>query len=119
MMREVEQLAYLEQLGRAHADELRVLSEYRRLLDKILVLPGFEFTATPPFVANPELLQATSALPYQLFALITAGVGLGENVADPQGFRWATALVLLVVVLSFYAVGIGARYYFRRKLQHQ
>jgi phosphate transport system permease protein len=83
------------------------------------VIGGFEFTSAPPFVANPELLQATSALPYQLFALITAGVGLGDNVADPEGFRWATALVLLVVVLSFYAVGIGARYYFRRKLQHQ
>ena len=83
------------------------------------VIGGFEFTSAPPFVANPELLQATSALPYQLFALITAGVGLGDNVADPGGFRWATALVLLVVVLSFYAIGIGARYYFRRKLQHQ
>jgi phosphate transport system permease protein len=82
------------------------------------VIGGFEFTATPPFVANPELLQATSALPYQLFALITAGVGLGDNVADPEGFRWATAFVLLVVVLSFYAVGIGARYYFRSKLRH-
>jgi phosphate transport system permease protein len=80
------------------------------------VIGGFEFTAAPPFVANPELLQATSALPYQLFALITAGVGLGNNVSDPEGFRWATALVLLLVVLSFYAVGIGARYYFRRKL---
>ena len=83
------------------------------------VIGGFEFTSAPPFVANPELLQATSALPYQLFALISAGVGLGDNVADPGGFRWATALVLLVVVLSFYAIGIGARYYFRRKLQHQ
>jgi len=25
--------------------------------------------------------------------------------------------MLLIVVLSFYAVGIGARYYFRRRLQ--
>jgi phosphate transport system permease protein len=83
------------------------------------VIGGFQFTSTPPFVANPELLQATSALPYQLFALITAGVGLGDNVADPDGFRWATALVLLVVVLSFYAIGIVTRYYFRSKLQHQ
>ncbi|WP_247010001.1 phosphate ABC transporter permease PstA [Halorientalis litorea] len=83
------------------------------------VIGGFEFTAAPPFVANPELLQATSALPYQLFALITAGVGLGQNVANPDSFRWATALVLLLVVLSFYAVGIGARYYFRRKLQYE
>jgi phosphate transport system permease protein len=83
------------------------------------VIGGFEFTATPPFVANPELLQATSALPYQLFALITAGVGLGDNVADPQGFRWATALVLLIVVLSFYAIGIATRYYFRSKLRYE
>jgi phosphate transport system permease protein len=83
------------------------------------VIGGFEFTATPPFVANPELLQATSALPYQLFALITAGVGLGDSVADPEGFRWATALVLLVVVLSFYAIGIATRYYFRSKLQYE
>jgi len=26
---------------------------------------------------------------------------------------------LLVVVLSFYAIGIGARYYFRRRLNHE
>jgi phosphate transport system permease protein len=83
------------------------------------VIGGFEFTATPPFVSNPALLEATSALPYQLYALITAGVGLGDNVANPDQFQWATALVLLLVVLSFYAVGIAARYYFRRKLQYQ
>lgn len=46
MMREIEQLAFLEQMGRAQPDELRTLQEYRRLLDKVLVLPGFEFTAT-------------------------------------------------------------------------
>ena len=46
MQREIEQLSYLEQLGRAQPEEKRTLAEYRRLLDKILVLPGFEFTAT-------------------------------------------------------------------------
>ena len=46
MQREIERLTYLERLGRAQPDELRTLNEYRRLLDKILVLPGFEFTAT-------------------------------------------------------------------------
>ncbi|MFB6298933.1 MAG: phosphate ABC transporter permease PstA [Halobacteriales archaeon] len=81
------------------------------------VIGGFEFIATPPFVTNPELLQATSALPYQLFALITAGVGLSDNVGSPDEFKWAAALVLLLVVLSFYAVGIVTRYYFRRKLR--
>ena len=82
------------------------------------VVGSFQFTSAPPFVANPALLEATSALPYQLFALITAGVGLGSNVSDPNAFRWATALVLLVVVLSFYAIGIVTRYYFRRRLKH-
>ncbi|WP_096390385.1 phosphate ABC transporter permease PstA [Halopenitus persicus] len=83
------------------------------------VIGGFAFTAQPPFVTNPELLQATTALPFQLYALITAGVGLGDNVSNPTEFQWATAFVLLLVVLSFYAVGIGARYYFRRRLRHE
>jgi hypothetical protein len=46
MLAEIEKLSFLERLGRAQADELRLLAEYRRLLDKVLVLPGFEFTAT-------------------------------------------------------------------------
>lgn len=46
MMDEIERLGFLESLNRATAEELRTLHEYRRLLDKILVLPGFEFTAT-------------------------------------------------------------------------
>ena len=46
MMQEIDRLAYLENLGRALPDEMRTLAEYRRLLDKVLVLPGFEFTAT-------------------------------------------------------------------------
>lgn len=46
MTEEIEQLQYLEQLGRIRPDEQQTLAEYRRLLDKVLVLPGFEFTAT-------------------------------------------------------------------------
>src|SRR5512135_1679418 len=46
MLSEIEQLTMLERLDRAQTDEKRRLAEYRRLLDKILVLPGFEFTAT-------------------------------------------------------------------------
>ena len=46
MMEDINRLQFLEQSGRAQADELRLLAEYRRLLDKVLVLPGFEFTAT-------------------------------------------------------------------------
>lgn len=46
MMQEIEQLEFLERLGRVEPDEVRRLNEYHRLLDKMLVLPGFEFTAT-------------------------------------------------------------------------
>ncbi len=45
MQCEVAKLAWLEQLGRILPDEKGRLEEYRRLLKKILVLPGFEFTA--------------------------------------------------------------------------
>lgn len=46
MKKQIEQLLWLEELKRMKPDEKRQLEEYRRLLDKILVLPGFEFTAT-------------------------------------------------------------------------
>ncbi|MFC6836965.1 phosphate ABC transporter permease PstA [Halomarina ordinaria] len=74
------------------------------------VLGSFEFTGAPPFVANDALLQSAPALPYQLYATITAGV------SGDEAFGWGTALVLLLVVLSFYAIGIASRIYFRRKL---
>jgi phosphate transport system permease protein len=77
-----------------------------------VVQGGFRFTGSFPFVAAPtvDLVQTSSALPYQLFAVI--GAGLGENL----DFAWGTALVLLLVVTSLYAVGIASRIYFRRKL---
>lgn len=43
---EIEQLEWLENQKRLLPDEQFRLSEYRRLLAKIFVLPGFEFTAT-------------------------------------------------------------------------
>ena len=43
---EIEQLALLERLNRILPEELNQLREYRRLMNKIMVLPGFEFTAT-------------------------------------------------------------------------
>ena len=46
MWEEITRLEYLEQLKRIEPEENRRLAEYRRLLEKILVLPGFEFTAT-------------------------------------------------------------------------
>ncbi|MEE8389630.1 MAG: RNA-binding domain-containing protein [Anaerolineae bacterium] len=49
MMEEINQLEMLEQLGRLREDEKRQIAEYRRLREKVLVLPGFEFTATLGF----------------------------------------------------------------------
>ncbi len=46
MQKEVEQLLWLESRGRIDLSEQRLLDEYRRVLGKLLVLPGFEFTAT-------------------------------------------------------------------------
>ena len=46
LWREIEDLELLEALERLTPTELRRLEEYRRLLSKVRVLPGFEFTAT-------------------------------------------------------------------------
>jgi hypothetical protein len=46
MQQEIQQLEFLEKLGRLLPEEKFKLAEYRRLLAKILVLPGIEFTAT-------------------------------------------------------------------------
>jgi hypothetical protein len=46
MQDDVEQLELLENLNRLNAEETKRLTEYRRLSSKILLLKGFEFTAT-------------------------------------------------------------------------
>lgn len=46
MMAEVERLEFLEDSGRLLAEEKLQLKEYNRLFNEILILPGFEFTAT-------------------------------------------------------------------------
>ncbi len=46
---ELRELELLEQLNRIKPDEQLKLNEFRRLLDKILLLPGFELTATLGF----------------------------------------------------------------------
>ncbi len=45
LWREIEDLELLEYLDRQKPNEAERLTEFRRLLAKILVLPGFEFTA--------------------------------------------------------------------------
>jgi len=90
-----------------------VLGSTLNATEAIDVLGGFQFTGTPPFVYNPTLLEASSALPTQVWAVIAAGV------SGSPSMGWASALLLLMVVLSFYAVGIVARTYFRRKLDYE
>jgi hypothetical protein len=46
MQEEVQRLTMLEELDRIRQDEKERLAEYRQLLDELLVLPAFEFTAT-------------------------------------------------------------------------
>ncbi len=46
MMDEFHKLELLEELERLRKEEKKRLTEYRRLLGELLVLPGFEFTAT-------------------------------------------------------------------------
>jgi hypothetical protein len=49
MLAEVEELELLERLGRLRPQERKRLDEYHRLRERILVLPGFELTATLGF----------------------------------------------------------------------
>lgn len=49
MQEEIRQLELLERLNRLLPEEKVRLTEYRRLMEKILVLPGVEFTATLGF----------------------------------------------------------------------
>ncbi|HQN44044.1 MAG TPA: PHP domain-containing protein, partial [Anaerolineaceae bacterium] len=46
MQEEIQGLELLERLNRLMPNEETRLKEYRRLLGKLLILPGFEFTAT-------------------------------------------------------------------------
>lgn len=91
LKREVEQLLWLEDLNRLEPEEKRRLDEYRRLLDKILLLPGFEFTATFGFhilgifpsetsVSYLEHLLLTLNVPRHLLEQGSATVGATSDV---------------------------------------
>jgi PHP family Zn ribbon phosphoesterase len=58
--REIEDLELLEALERLNSTELRRLDEYRRLLRKIRVLPGFELTTTFGFHVLAIFEEGTS-----------------------------------------------------------
>lgn len=91
MQRTLEQLSLLEELQRIEPEEQRRLDEYRRLMRKILVLPGFEFTATFGFhilgifapdtnVRFLEHLLLTLNVPVEQLAQGSATVGATADV---------------------------------------
>ena len=90
-----------------------VLGSTLNATESVNVLQGFQFVAEPPFIINDQLLAASASLPTQVWAVIAAGVS-----GSPQ-MGWASAAILLSVVLTFYAIGITARTYFRRKLSYE
>lgn len=66
---EIERLAWLEANDRLRPQERRDLDEYRRLGEKILVLPGFEFTATFGFHILAVFAPQTSLRVLELLLL--------------------------------------------------
>ncbi len=67
------------------------------------------FSNSAPFFHVDALFGEVDALPYRLYSIYKAGVGGSIKEA------WGTALVLIVIVLMFYALGITVRSYYRRK----
>lgn len=90
-----------------------VLGSTLNATESVHVFRGFRFVSHPPFVVNDQLLAASASLPTQVWAVIAAGV------SGSPSMGWATAFILLMVVLTFYAVGITARTYFRRKINYE
>lgn len=91
MQDEVHQLELLEKLNRILPEEQNRLREYRRLQEKILLLPGFEFTATFGFhiiglfrpetpVRELEHLLIDLNIPTELLDLGSATVGATTDV---------------------------------------
>lgn len=91
LWREIEDLEFLEHLHRLTPPEAERLAEYRRLLDKILLLPGFEFTATFGFHILAIFPESTS-IRLMEHLLLTLGVpedkfGSGEVGATTDVLR--------------------------------
>jgi phosphate transport system permease protein len=57
-----------------------------------------------------SVFQPVMALPYHLFILAT-------NVPGSSANKYGTALVLLMLVVGFYAVAIAARTHFQNKMR--
>ncbi len=76
LWREIEDLELLEYLKRLQPGEADRLTEYRRLLSRILVLPGFEFTATFGFHILAIFPESTSV---RLMEHLLMQMGVAED----------------------------------------
>jgi len=115
---EVERLTWLEANDRLRPQERRDLDEYRRLGDKILVLPGFEFTATfgfhilgifPPETAlrKLELLLLRLNVPMDRFSEGVTEVGPTTDVLTAyRVIREAGGLVIAAHANSTHGVAL-------------
>jgi hypothetical protein len=101
MRREIEHLEFLEGSNRLLPEELRRLHEYRRLNERILVLPGFEFTATFGFhilgIFSPE--TTVRKLEHIL---------LGLNIPEEKLDKGASEVGATTDVLRAYEIIAGA-----------
>lgn len=104
MKEEIKQLLMLEELGRSQGDEKRRLDEYRRLLEKMLVLPGFEFTATFGFHIL-GIFPAETPVSYLEHLLLTLRVPL-ERLQEGSVTVGATSDVLTAYQIISGAGGI-------------
>ena len=91
LWREIEDLELLEYLNRMAPAEAERLAEYRRLLSKLLLLPGFEFTATFGFHIL-AIFPETTSIRLMEHLLLTLGVpeerfGSGEVGATSDVLR--------------------------------
>jgi PHP family Zn ribbon phosphoesterase len=77
MLEEIRQLELLEQLGRLQKEEKERVKEYRRLRQEVLVLPGFEFTATFGFHVLGVFSPATDVRELE-FLLRRLNIPLGK-----------------------------------------
>jgi len=115
---EIERLAWLEDNDRLRPQERRDLDEYRRLGDNMLVLPGFEFTATfgfhvlgifPPEtpIRKLELLLLRLNVPVDKISEGSTEVGASADVLTAYRLiREAGGLVIAAHVNSAHGVGM-------------
>lgn len=97
MQEQIDQLEMLEKLGRIADQEKQTLEEYRRLLSRILVLPGFEFTATfgfhvlaifPPEISVREMEYLLLQLNIPSDQLDIGSSTVGATVDVLTAYRW-------------------------------